>query len=266
MDIQKHKILLINIGGIVLFFLVAFIVFNAWITNYTDHGVEVVVPDFSNLDIEAAKILAQKEGLEIKVGDTLCADGVEPGAIVDHYPTAGTKVKRGRTIFLSINSLTPIMVAMPKVTDVSLRQATQILENKGLRVGNLEYKPDFANNYVFEQRYHSRQITPGTNVPKGSAIDLLVGRGGSDVQVPIPSLIGLSWKTISDSLVSRGLNVNPIFGENVKTMADSMKSLVQKQSPVFVDGGQMAASGTIDIWLDLDPIYQSILESESAKK
>ena len=71
MDIQKHKILLINIGGIVLFFLVAFIVFNAWITNYTDHGVEVVVPDFSNLDIEAAKILAQKEGLEIKVGDTI---------------------------------------------------------------------------------------------------------------------------------------------------------------------------------------------------
>jgi len=42
--------------------------------------------------------------------------------------------------------------------------------------------------------------------------------------------------------------------------------LVQKQSPVFVDGGQMAASETIDIWLDLDPIYQSILESESAKK
>lgn len=266
MDIQKHKILLINIGGIILFFIVAFIVFNAWITNYTDHGVEVVVPNFSNLDIEAAQILAQKEGLEIKVGDTLCVDGVEPGAIVDHYPTAGAKVKRGRTIFLSVNSLTPIMVAMPKVTDVSLRQATQILENKGLRVGVLEYKPDFANNYVFEQRYHSRQVIPGTKIPKGSVIDLLVGRGGSDVQVPIPSLIGLSWNTITDSLVSRGLNVNPIFGENVKTMVDTMKSYVQKQSPVYVNGGKMAASETIDIWLDLDPIYQSILESESAKK
>lgn len=266
MDIQKHKILLINLGGIILFFIVSFIVFNAWINNYTDHGVEVEVPDFSNLDIEAAKILAQKEELEVIVGDTLCIDGVAPGAIVDHYPSAGTKVKRGRTIYLSINSLTAIMVEMPNVTDVSLRQATQILENKGLRVGVLEYKPDFADNYVFEQRYHSKQVAPGVKVPKGSAIDLLVGRGGSDVQVPIPSLVGLSWKAVSDSLVSRGLNVNPIFAENVKTMSDSLQSIVQRQTPMFVEGGKMAASETIDIWLGIDPIYQSIMELESAKK
>ena len=258
MDLKKHKILFINIGAIIVLFISAFIAFTVWLNSYTAHGEEVEVPDFKNLDFEAAQILASKENLLVKINDTLSVDDVAPGAVVDHYPTAGSKVKKGRTIYLSMNSMTPVMVVMPNVTNMSLRQATQILENKGLRLGVLEYKPDFANNYVFEQSIASRQIEAGTKVPKGTAIDLLVGKGGNDVVVAIPSLVGLSWRVVKDSLMTRGMNVNAIFTSEVKTMDDTLKSRVQRQSPVYVEGGKMTAGETIDVWLGLDPIQDAI--------
>lgn len=258
MDLKKHTFLIANLVAILVFIIIAFIFLTFWIESYTEHGEEVTVPDFVNLDVDAAQILAEKEGLVLKVSDTLIADKIAPGAIVDYFPSAGSKVKRGRTIYLSVNSMTAVMVKMPNVTNVSLRQAIQLLENRGLQLGNIEYKPDFANNYVLEQRYHSKIIEPGTQIAKGSAIDLLVCKGGDDVLVPIPALVGMSWSTISDSLVARGMSVNPIFDESVKTLTDSMNARVQKQSPAFVEDGKMNASGTIDLWLGLDPVYDAI--------
>ena len=100
---------------------------------------------------------------------------------------------------------------------------------------------------MFEQRIASRQIEPGSKVPKGTAIDLLVGKGGAGVEISVPDLVGMSWRTISDSLVARGLVVNPIYKSDVRTAEDSIKARVQSQSPV--GGSRMMASGVIDVWL-----------------
>ena len=262
MDIKKHRFLFINIGCIVAVFVVAFIAFDIWLDSYTAHGENVTVPDFRGLDFDAAQILAAKDGLQVKVNDTLSVDDVAPGAIIDHFPSASSKVKRGRTIYLSINSTTPVMVIMPKVTNVSLRQATQMLENKGLRIGVIEYKPDFANNYVFEQRYNLKTIEPGTKIPKGSAVDLLVGQGGDGVVVAIPSLLGLSWLAISDSLMARGLNVNPIFNADVRTKDDTLRARVIRQSPAYVEGGKMTASETIDVWFGIESTLNTNTDEE----
>ncbi len=262
MDIKKHRFLFINIGCIVAVFVVAFIAFDIWLDSYTDHGENVTVPDFRGLDFDAAQILAAKDGLQVKVNDTLSVDDVAPGAIVDHFPSENSKVKRGRTIYLSINSITPVMVVMPKVTNVSLRQATQMLENNGLRIGVIEYKPDFANNYVFEQRYNLKTIEPGTKIPKGSAVDLLVGQGGDGVVVAIPSLLGLPWSAISDSLMARGLNINPIFNAEVRTKDDTLRARVIRQSPAYVEGGKMTASETIDVWFGIESAINTNTDEE----
>jgi len=262
MDIKRHRFLFINIGCIVAVFVVAFIAFDIWLDSYTDHGENVTVPDFRGLDFDAAQILAAKDGLQVKVNDTLSVDDVAPGAIVDHFPSANSKVKRGRTIYLSINSITPVMVVMPKVTNVSLRQATQMLENNGLRIGVIEYKPDFANNYVFEQRYNLKTIEPGTKIPKGSAVDLLVGQGGDGVVVAIPSLLGLPWSAISDSLMARGLNINPIFNAEVRTKDDTLRARVIRQSPAYVEGGKMTASETIDVWFGIESAINTNTDEE----
>ncbi|MBR4497232.1 MAG: PASTA domain-containing protein [Bacteroidales bacterium] len=243
-------------------FVVAFIAFDIWLDSYTDHGENVTVPDFRGLDFDAAQILAAKDGLQVKVNDTLSVDDVAPGAIVDHFPSANSKVKRGRTIYLSINSITPVMVVMPKVTNVSLRQATQMLENNGLRIGVIEYKPDFANNYVFEQRYNLKTIEPGTKIPKGSAVDLLVGQGGDGIVVAIPSLLGLPWSAISDSLMARGLNINPIFNAEVRTKDDTLRARVIRQSPAYVEGGKMTASETIDVWFGIESAINTNTDEE----
>ena len=247
MDWKKHKYLFVNLICILVFIVVAFVSFDVWLKSWTSHGETIEVPDLSSLEVSDAQLVAEKDGLLVKVNDTLSVEGFAPGVVVDHFPKKGAKVKTGRTIYLSVNSMSPVMVVMPKVTDVSLRQATQLLENRGLKLGTIDYKPDFADNYVFEQRIASRQIEPGSKVPKGTAIDLLVGKGGAGVEISVPDLVGMSWRAISDSLVARGLVVNPIYKSDVRTAEDSIEARVQSQSPV--GGSRMMASGVIDVWL-----------------
>ena len=72
MDFGKHKWFFINIVGIVIFFIAVFFVFTSWINTYTLHGESVEVPNYTNLEFDAAQILAERDGLKIKISDTLC--------------------------------------------------------------------------------------------------------------------------------------------------------------------------------------------------
>jgi len=70
-------------------------------------------------------------------------------------------------------------VAMPDLSDLSLRQATNTLQNIGLTVGDVIYKPSKFHNVVYEQIYKGRLIRPGTEIDQGSKITLVVGRDAS---------------------------------------------------------------------------------------
>ena len=72
----------------------------------------------------------------------------------------------------------PDMVAVPNMIDLSLRQATALLESRGLSVGTITYRPDRFHNVVLDQTYRGLRIAPGEKVRKGSYINLVVSRGG----------------------------------------------------------------------------------------
>ena len=119
MDIKRHRFLFINIGCIVAVFVVAFIAFDIWLDSYTDHGENVTVPDFRGLDFDAAQILAAKDGLQVKVNDTLSVDDVAPGAIVDHFPSENSKVKRGRRTNDGFSAASPNAAARISANTIS---------------------------------------------------------------------------------------------------------------------------------------------------
>lgn len=244
------KIYYIHLGIIIGISIIGLIVFRLWLSSYTNHLENIKVPDFTNMEFESAKLLAEESNISISILDTVYSESIRPGAIVYHKPDAGTFVKEHRTIYVSINSKTPILVTMPKATEVSLRQASQMLERVGLQVGNIVYKPDFADNYVFEQRFNNRIVREGVKVPKGSKIDFVVGKGGDNTLIIIPNLMGMTYQQMFDSLTHMGVTVNAMFGEEIyETPQDSLQSVVWKQSPLPENNNMMMLGESIDVWL-----------------
>lgn len=239
-----------NIAGIILLILVLFFVLNWWLKSYTLHGDHITVPDFSGTDYLQAQILAKEHSLKLVINDTIYSELVRPGQIADHTPKAGKKVKPNRTIYLSINATGPIMVKMPKAYDVSIRQARNILSQSGLQIGRIEYKPDIADGYVFEQHYKNSRIEPGTLIPRGSKISLVVGRGSDNTTIVVPSIIGETYTNALAILDSIGINYNPIFSQgNYESREDSVQSIVWRQSPLAGDNRLMNISQILDFWV-----------------
>ena len=74
----------------------------AWLSSYTRHNEAVVVPDVKGLKIEEAAAFFERSNLRYNVIDSVFSNEVPSGAIVEMVPEAGSKVKDGRIVFLSV--------------------------------------------------------------------------------------------------------------------------------------------------------------------
>jgi eukaryotic-like serine/threonine-protein kinase len=184
------KIFLYNlITAIVLLVLLLFLLFK-FISIYTDHGEEIIVPNFYGKSIEEIESVGQYKKFDFFVIDSLFDEYMKSGAIVIQDPVAGSKVKKGRNIYVTVVASLPEMVKMPDLKDLTLRQAINILGSSNLKTGKLIYIPSFDKNAVLEQFYNGDTIMPGDTLLKGSVIDLMVGSGNSQYKIPVPFLIG----------------------------------------------------------------------------
>jgi len=102
---------------------------------YTKHDGELVkVKDLDGIKSNKAIEVLESMGLEGVVTDTVFKDGAKKLAVVNQNPAAGLNVKRGRKIYLVINTDKVPMVMMPDLAEkTSLPQAQSILKRAHLR-------------------------------------------------------------------------------------------------------------------------------------
>ena len=220
---------------------------------FTRHYSSKAVPDFKGLTLQQSIELAKGEALRLQIMDSVYNHLCKPGTVVDQEPKQGFKVKKNRRIFLVMNALNPEKIIMPNIVGVSLRQAIAILESNGLFAGRLRYVPDIATNNVLKQRFEGKDIEAGTEIIKGSHIDMVLGKSDNYISTQLPELIGLTMteaeKQISKAYFNKGAI---IFDKTVKNSTDSVNAIVYKQKP-DVGKRQNAAMGSlIDIWLTID--------------
>lgn len=248
------KLFLKNVGLAVI---VAFLIFSiafTYIKFYTFHGKALPVPDFYGMTkIEVTK-LASKKKLLIEYSDSVYQHNVKKGTIVDQSPNPGFKVKKYRTIFLTINANQPEKVEMPDVVSVTLRQAKAILETSGLIVGKIRYVPDIAINNVIRQEHNGKTIQKGTIIEKGSYIDLILGNGYSSVKIPTPYLKGMNLRNAKNKLVQESLNIGSIIYDNsIVDYKDSVNATIWKQKPE-AGNSSINMGASIDVWLTTDSL------------
>jgi eukaryotic-like serine/threonine-protein kinase len=120
---------------------------------------------------------AEEYSFRAEIKDSVHVEKSKPGTIVDQVPEPGLKVKQNRTIYLTINAISPELVKVPKLTDVSYRQALVLIENAGLKAGNISYEQSEFKDLVIKARFDGSEIFAGEKIPRGSLVDLVLGNG-----------------------------------------------------------------------------------------
>ena len=216
----------------------------------TRHGQTVTAPDFTNLSIEEAEQLAAENHLQIKVTDSVFVRRLAAGSVYRQMPKAGATVKKGRSIFLTINSIVPRKVVMPNLYGYAVMEARAELQNRGLNLGRLQYVRDIATNNVLGQSCGGKEVRAGDQVIAGSTIDLKVGMN-ADNQTQVPRLIGMKYVMAVDALHDRFLNVGRVrFDADIRNFADSVNAVVYRQQDAA--GTPRTMGSNVDIYLTLD--------------
>lgn len=241
-----------NLLWAVVFFAVLLIGATIVLNTVTHHGQTIEVPDLTSMSVEEASRVASRNHLRTEVTDSIYVRRMEKGAVYSQNPKAGSLVKKGRRVMLTINATRAKKVTMPNLVGFSMRQAKAELNSRGLALGKLIYVNDIATNNVLRQIFHNREIRPGTQVDAGSEIDLQVGMNQSDNMTYIPNVKGMKYLRAVDAVHESSLNLGQVvFDKTVKNYSDSLAASVYKQTPAGSSAPILMGSD-VTIYLSLD--------------
>lgn len=244
--IWKH--ISIQAGIVVLMLIILYF----WLSSYTYHGESIEVPDFSGLTIEQAKQTAEAYDLKIFLSDSVHLMDKPKGTIVSQVPSPKHKVKPHRTIYIILNGYENEKIPMPDLRGISIRQAYADADMFGIKIGKISYVPDISTT-VLEQLYKGKPISPQVMIPKGSIIDLVIGKGESNEKTNVVCLIGKTIAEARELLTSSSLNLGSIVADKTLTSpADSSKAFIWKQSPSCNFTTPISLGSYVDVWITLD--------------
>lgn len=241
--------LLIALGIVVVLVVGAMIFLNV----VTQHNKEISVPDFSNMTLSEAEFAASQAGVRLEVTDSVFVKRMKRGAVYRQNPPAGSKVKEGRRIVLTINAVNAKKVTMPDLVGLSMRQAKAELLSRGLVLNRLIYVQDLATNNVLRQLRGNREIEPGSMVESESAIDLVVGLNSLDNVTYVPDVSGLKNLSAVEAIHDHSLNVKTLkFDNTVKDYDDSLNAMVYRQEPAASDSIKVNMGDEVVLYLTVD--------------
>ncbi|MDR2041821.1 MAG: PASTA domain-containing protein, partial [Tannerella sp.] len=112
------------------------------------------------------------------VVDSIYSRDVSRGAIVDVFPVAGSKVKEGRIIALTLNATDVEKATIPDVADLSFRQAHAIMQAQGFSAIKIRYVPGTYRDLAVAVELDGKELASGERVPLTSELVLKVSNGG----------------------------------------------------------------------------------------
>jgi eukaryotic-like serine/threonine-protein kinase len=245
---QDNKIgsLLANVGIVGGGLLVLLIIyFYIYLPGVTHHSKYITVPDFSEIDQHELADLVKKNKLRYSIEDSAYSADIPPYTVLRQFPKAGTQVKEGRLVYITINRITPPTMPVPDLINRSLLNAEVVLISNELKKGRVSYQAD-PFPIVKEMRYKNKMIKVGTRVPKGSVIDLVIGDGQGERDFAIGDLIGDSYDQAVFKLNGWNLHLGNIeIAPGIDTIG--MKTFVYKQHPEV--GDSVKVGDPVNLWI-----------------
>jgi beta-lactam-binding protein with PASTA domain len=197
--------------------------------------IEVTVPNFTQLTIDAAQATATSAGLVVSVGGT-APSASAPGTIVSQDPIAGTLVPPGATVTVTTAVPTPVQQTVPNLQGMDQGTATQAVSALGLVLAVTAQQPsDQAALTVVSQ-------TPaaGSLVAPGTVVDVVVASPPDANTVLVPDVRGMASDAASAAITAAGLIVTVLSQPSTAT-----PGTVLSQSPLA--GGRVPTGSAVSI-------------------
>lgn len=211
---------------------------------YARQGKEYEMPDIVGKNISEA--MAQNNvGVEYVVQDSIFRPGTEGGLVLSQDPKGGTRVKRGRKVYVSITAYSAEDAVLPELAGLSVRQAVSELYSVGLRVGKLTFVEDPYKNSVVDQSCNGKALYAGQKIARGSVVDLVVGLGDGSGSNSVPFVIGKTAEKARRDILSLSLNVGRQHFGNVK---DKNTAVVYRQEPDFTGVNKYPYGTQVELW------------------
>ena len=231
------------------------IIFNSVIMPWyirKEHSIPLI--NLKNKTISKAIDILESEGFKAVINDTVFTNTVLPGIVMDQFPKPYSRVKKGRTVRLSISHPEPL-VDVPYLIGQSKRNGTLILQQVGLLLDTVyfEFHPDKKEGTIIWQSPKGGDI-----LRKGNGIHLSVSKGKPPNFFQVPNLYQLSKTKAEKELKKSGLLLGKVDYKQDTTL---IPFTVLDQS--IVPGTVLERSIPIDIIIsveDLQDIFNQMME------
>ncbi len=213
----------------------------------------VTIPNILGDDYRDAKVALQNLnfGLDIVRAEDAYSDDFGPGQVMKVEPQAGTAVKRGATVTITV-SRGAENVTVVSFVKMNIDQAMATAQEMGLTVGAATYTYDAAFS---EGAVISQTIEPGTTVPSGTTISFTVCKPQSmtrEVTFEVPQdiqdkfTLGESVKVVfykngsavSEQIITSGTTVSYTFegvsGEDCDVSVSFNGKIYSKETDGYV--------------------------------
>lgn len=244
------KVLLIHAGtaiGIILLIFIGY--FYIYLPAITNHGEEIEVPDLTELHLSQLDSVLTPLKLRYEVGDSSYSEAHAPLVVLRQFPRPHHRVKENRKIYLSINQTSPPTVPMPNLFGDgagSLINAEAVLKSSELKRGRILYRHSPYRDVLIDVLVNGKPLRPGTRIPKGSVIDLVVGDGAGPRDFVINNFVGLTYNNVLQRLRILSLNLGTVqIPEGVDTT--DVENFVLKQFPAA--GDSVSIGDPVDLWI-----------------
>ena len=172
---KKNRFFWLNLAGMII--AVVAVCWGAllWLDSYTRHGESYIVPNVKEKTLAQASHALEQQKLKCIVTDSSYIKGSPAGIVLDQKPSGGSRVKEGRTVYLTVTTTSVPLVALPDLIDnSSLRQAEAKLKAMGFKVTEPEYVSG-EQDWVYGIKYRGRSLSTGDKVPNEALLTLCVG-------------------------------------------------------------------------------------------
>jgi len=177
--------------------------------NYVGYNNEHYLPDVRGEYLEKATYELRALGFNTELVVVPYSESHYPGTVIKMFPRAFTKVKKGRTIDLTIAGRDHD-IDIPDVNNLSLRNAKLKIIKLGLGIDTVIYEYDntVQDGYITFQLPRKGQI-----VKSSTNMTLGVSRGVPPDYYIIPDVVNLSLKRACEIILKKDLRVGEILYE-----------------------------------------------------
>ena len=206
--IKKKLIKLAKILGVISLYTIVLIIAVFFTMKSLIKGEETEAPNLMGKSLEQAQKIAEEQKLYLKRIDGNYDRHYDPLTVINQTPDPGVRIKERSYVTVFVTS-DVVDVIVPDLVGYDLNDCEKLLSENNLRKRYVSYMDaeDVPVDFVIAQSY-----PPGSRVPTGTEIDVLLSRGAKERSYIMPDVIGKYAVDVKIYFQMRNLKV---LGNNV---------------------------------------------------